>query len=465
LPLNGLDPYLLQKDKSVSIEKVLTSRRIFWFWLPLATMWLMMAVEQPAISAVLARLPNPELNLAAFGVTFALALLVEGPVVMLLTAGTALPRDRQSYRQLMRFTHLMCVTLTGLHLLIGLTPLYNFAVGRLIGAPAEVIELSRHGFLLLTPWTAAIAYRRLWQGVLIRFDRTKVVPITIAARLSMTTLTLFSGMVWLRVDGVYVASTGLSLGVIAAALVSYAFARPTIQKHLADDVDDGNPLTLPDLLSFYIPLALTSLIVLANQPLFTTALARAPQPLLSLAVWPVVMSVLFLGRSTALSYQEAVVALLSDQQSYRQLQRFAWTVAAFLGAIFLLFAFTPLSRIWYGQIAGLTPQLIESAILPTILIAPLPAIATLISWQRGILVHLKQTKYITHSVVISLSVLVIMLAFATWLLPVAGATIAALALTGSVLGEWLYLWWRSRNAAQQAGFIVKTLQERQVQSA
>ena len=167
----------------MSFDKFLTPRRIFWFWLPLATMWIMMAIEQPAISATLARLPNPEFNLAAFGVTWSLALMVEGPVIMLLTAGTALPHDRQSYRRLLNFTHMMTISLTALHLLIGLTPLYGFIVGRLIGAPEDVVELSRHGFLLLTPWTAAIAYRRLWQGVLIRHDRTRVVPITIAARL------------------------------------------------------------------------------------------------------------------------------------------------------------------------------------------------------------------------------------------------------------------------------------------
>ena len=81
----------------------------------------------------------------------------------------------------------------------------------------------------MTPWTAAIAYRRLWQGVLIRFNRTNVVPLTIAARLITTTLVLGTGLLWARFPGVYVASVALSLGVTAAMIVSYAFARPTIQ--------------------------------------------------------------------------------------------------------------------------------------------------------------------------------------------------------------------------------------------
>jgi progressive ankylosis protein len=444
----------------MALQETLTQRRIFWFWLPLAAMWIMMAVEQPAIAAVTARLPYPELNLAAFGVTFALALLVEGPVIMLLTAGTALPRDRQSYQRLLNFTHLMAGGLTALHLLIGLTPLYDLIVGRLIGTPDEVLELSRQGFLLMTPWTASIAYRRLWQGVLIRFNRTKVIPMTILARLCMTTLVLSLGLFWGEVQGIYVGTVGLSLGVIAAAIVSYLFARTTIQEHLSRTSTDSPELTWPDLLSFYLPLALTSLIVLANQPLFTTALARAPQPLLSLAVWPVIMSLLFLGRSIALSYQEAVVALLKDQESYAQLQRMAWIVAGILGGIFFLLALTPMSRFWFANVAGLSPELVNQAILPTVLVAPVPFLSVLISWQRGILVHVKQTRYISHSVMISLGMLVVVLATATWLLPLPGVIISAAALIISVTAEWIYLSWRGRNAARTANLYPKQSEAR-----
>ena len=93
--------------------------RIFWFWVPLAVMWLMMAVEQPVIAAFVARMREPEANLAAYGVVFALALFVESPIIMLLTAGTALARDRLSYRRLLVFTHLLAGGLTALHLGIG----------------------------------------------------------------------------------------------------------------------------------------------------------------------------------------------------------------------------------------------------------------------------------------------------------------------------------------------------------
>ena len=62
----------------ISIECVplLSRRRILRFWLPLEATWLMMAIEGPFLAAVIARLPAPKENLAAFGVAAALAWIV-----------------------------------------------------------------------------------------------------------------------------------------------------------------------------------------------------------------------------------------------------------------------------------------------------------------------------------------------------------------------------------------------------
>jgi hypothetical protein len=76
-------------------------RRIVQIWWPLAASWLLMAVELPALSAVVARLANQEINLAAYGgVVFPVSLIVESPIIMLLSASTALSKDWDSYLKL-----------------------------------------------------------------------------------------------------------------------------------------------------------------------------------------------------------------------------------------------------------------------------------------------------------------------------------------------------------------------------
>src|SRR5512134_1247840 len=104
-------------------------RQIVAAWWPLAASWLLMAVELPAISAVIARLANPEIHLAAFGgVVFPLALIIESPIIMLLAASTALSKDWASYMRMRRFMMVSGAVLTALHVLVAFTPLYDIVV-------------------------------------------------------------------------------------------------------------------------------------------------------------------------------------------------------------------------------------------------------------------------------------------------------------------------------------------------
>ena len=64
-----------------------TLKRVLVTWWPLAASWLLMGVELPALSAIVARLPEPEINLAAYGgVVFPIALIIESPIIMLLAS-------------------------------------------------------------------------------------------------------------------------------------------------------------------------------------------------------------------------------------------------------------------------------------------------------------------------------------------------------------------------------------------
>ena len=54
-----------------------TSRDVWKTWFPLSLSWLMIGIELPLLSAVVARLANPEINLGAYGgVVFPLSLLI-----------------------------------------------------------------------------------------------------------------------------------------------------------------------------------------------------------------------------------------------------------------------------------------------------------------------------------------------------------------------------------------------------
>jgi hypothetical protein len=424
-------------------SSALSQARIFWFWLPLAAMWLIMSAEQPSITAIVSRLPDATRNLAAFGLTFSFALIVESPVIMLLTAATALATDRRSYRRLLRFTHALALSQTAIHLLLALTPLYAHILRDWVGAPEEIIETSRVAFLLMTPWTAMIAYRRLMEGIMIRYQHPQRVTQVIVLRLTATLVVLLAGLFLGRWPGAYVGGVGLSVGVTIGAFSAWWLARPTLRDELAEWQPGMEVLGWRRLLSFYVPLALTTLITMVSQPILAFGLSHAAQPLESLAIWPVVMSLLFIGRSPGIAYQEVVVALLtSDEHDYAQLRRYAFTLAISGSLIFVVLALTPGAAFWYRYAAGLDPALVNMALLPTLLVAPVPGLGALLSWQRGVLVHRRHTRPISTAVALNMLTLAALTALVLLIPSLPGALLAATALTLSLIVESLYLGWQ-----------------------
>jgi hypothetical protein len=425
----------------MSSDTSLTQRRIFWFWVPLAVMWLIMAVEQPAITAIVSRLPDATLNLAAFGLAFSFALIVESPVIMLLTAATALGGQRRPYRRLLQFTQILAVTQTLVHLAFALSPAYAFVVRDLIGAPAEVIELSRQSFLLMLLWTPMIAFRRLFEGTMIRWGRPQRLTIVIVARIGAMLAVLLAGWAADRWPGALVGGAALSIGVTAGALTAYLLARPLIAEHLSVDRPDDQPLAWPRLLAFYAPLALTTLIVMVNRPIVSFGLSHAPLPLESLAVWPVVVALLFVGNSFGTAFQEVAVALLARPGAHAELRRYAWGLALASGALFALLAFTPGAAWWYREVSGLDPELVSLVLVPTMLVVPLPALTALVSWQRAQLVHTQRTRPVSAAVALNMGTLLLVLLALPHVVPESGAVLAALATTLASGAECAYLAW------------------------
>jgi hypothetical protein len=416
-------------------------------WWPLAASWLLMAMELPALSAVVARLPNPQINLAAWGgVVFPVSLVIEAPIIMLLAASTALSKDMASYRWLRRFTLWAGAVLTLIHILIAFTPLFDLVVVRLIGPPQEIVEAARLGLKLMTPWTFSIAYRRFNQGAMIRFGHPRAVSIGTAIRLLADGAILFAGLLIRTVPGIAVAGAAVSLGVICEAVYSGVRVRPVVRDELPQAPIVEPPLQMSAFLAFYIPLGMTSLLTLLLLPLGSAALSRMPLALASLAVWPVVSGFIFMLRSIGVAYNEVVVALLDEPAAVASLQRFAAVLAGAATTLLILLAATPLSSWWFETVSGLPPDLAEMARRSVWFALPLPAFNVYQSWYQGILLHTRKTRGITEAIAISLGVSLVVLAVGVRLGTIFGLYVGWTAFSLGGLAQMFWLRHRSRPA-------------------
>jgi hypothetical protein len=416
----------------------LTYGRIFRLWLPLAATWLMMSVEGPFLAAIIARLPDPIFNLAAYGVAFSFATLAEAPIIMILSASTALVKDLDSYRRLRNFSFALNLAVT-LVILLGLLPLVFDRIARdLIGLPESVAELTHRALLLLVPWPAAIGYRRFYQGILIRQDLTRRVAMGTVIRvigMSGAAIVLFRHF---ELPGALVGAGALSAGVVLEAVSTRLMAfrvRERIESSKASGVEER--LSFGRIAEFYFPLALTSVIALGVQPTMTFFLGGSRRPIDSLAVLPVITSLTFLFRSIGLSYQEAAIALLDGtRENFRRVSTFAAVVGIAATAGLGLIAFTPLAHVWFRDVSGLSPELSEFAILPLRIFATIPFFSMQLAYQRAILVFGRATRSVTLSTMIEVATIVLVLYVSIHVLDWVGVIAAVVALlAGRIVGN------------------------------
>ena len=403
------------------------SAAIFRFWLPLAATWMMMAAEGPFVAALVARLPEPKYNLAAFGVALALAFVAESPILMMLAASTALARDRESLRQVQRFSLLMNGAVTVAMVLIALPPVFGFLASRVLALPPPVADRAQLAVAMFLPWPAAIGFRRFQQGILIGAGRTRLVAYGTAVRLATMAGTGFLLFLPGGIPGSVVGASALSAGVVVEAAASWAWARADRERlMLLPPAAPGEVPTLADIQRFYWPLAVTPLMNMAVLPLVTFFVGRGHLPIESLAVVPVVNSFAFLFRTPALALQEVIIALgRGGEEALRSLRRFATALGALSSLAMAAVVLTPAAGLWFAGVTGLGPDLVPLARRATAVLILLPAASAAVIWAHARLVMLRTTRLVTWGTVVELPVIAAALGAGIAFTHVPGAIVAS----------------------------------------
>ena len=418
----------------------LSYKKIFYFWLPLAATWLMMSVEGPYLAALIARSPEPKFNLAAYGVAYSLALIIEAPIIMIMSASVALVRDESSFKKLRNYTYSANVLLTFLMIILVIPNIFYFITENLIGLPAEVSRLTHIATIILIPWPGAIGYRRFYQGLLINNNLTRRVAYGTITRLSAMSLSALGLYIWGSFDGVIIGAVSLTIGVTMEAVASRLMVNQVIKKIKLTEIPTKDSLTYKEISKFYYPLALTSLIGLGVQPLVTFFVGQSKMALESLAVLPVVTSFVFIFRALGLSYQEVIIALIGEKkEGFNLLLKFALILSGILVLLLGLFAFTSLADFWFKTVSGLSISLTDFARAPLMIMFFFPALTVLISIQRGVLVSAKNTKPITIATATEFLAIVISLFIFVYYMNLMGAVAATIAFVAGRLASNFYL--------------------------
>ncbi len=388
----------------------------------------MMSVEGPYLTALIARLSEPEFNLAAYGVAFSIALIVESPVIMLLSASIALVENKKTFLKLRSFIYSLNLALVLFMVILIYPPVYNKLAIGILNLPARVAHLTHMAIVLLIPWAPSIGYRRFYQGIMIKNNLTRLVALGTVIRLIAMSATAFLLYRYTNTHGVIIGASALSAGVITEAFATKIMSL-RIVRNICNSSEEGKDISYKSILDFYFPLVLTSFISLGVQPIVTFFMGQSTNALESLAVLPVLNSLVFIFRAFGLSYQEVGVALIKSKHDYILLKNFALIMAIGVVSVLGLVSFTPIGDLWLLNVAGLSNSLADFARFPLMLYTIFPATTVWINFQRSVLVCVRDTKHITYASGIEVAGILLVLLVTVNFLSMIGVVAAIIAYT------------------------------------
>jgi len=429
--------------------KPMTRGHVARIWWPLALSWVMMAAGGPIIVPMVARMPDPEINLAALGgIVRALTFGLESPLIMILSASTTLSKDWNSYKRLRNYTFVGIAIITCLHAVIALTPVYYLVTTKFLSAPSVIIQPGRWGMMITIPYAAMVAHRRLNQGVLIRFGHTRVIALGTVIRVFSIVTVLVSIRIIGTVPGVVAGAVAMTVGVTVEAIYVALIVRPVLHGDLRKAPSVAHPLEPLEFLRFYVPLATNSVALLAVEPIVSAALSRMENPVLSLAVWTPVMGFGFLLASTGFAMVEVVIALIDQPRAVTVLRHFTILITVASGLASLAIASTSLGALWFGNVLGLDGIMLVLARKSFWLMVPYPVLIGLQAFYQGVLTSSYQTRRITESVGLYGLVCAVVLILGVFWFRIAGIYFGVGAIVLATFIQTIWMQIRSRTALQ-----------------
>ncbi|BAY72143.1 hypothetical protein ACN23B_05845 [Anabaena sp. FACHB-709] len=437
-----------QKQETTSGRSLLALLTQF---IPLSLSDVAMTLGDPLQTSALSRLAFPQETLAGVGVVKGVAVFLESPIIMILHASTALGGQAKSRRALWQFTIIAGLVLSGIFLLLTWEPLYNWLLLDVFGVSSLIAQRGRTAFLLMFLWPFVIAWRRFFQGLLIRAQKSIAVGWASVARLTWVVVSLVVG-VNLRLDGAMLAGiTMMGAILIEAVLVTWFCLRLgaiSILEQQGYSETKKLPQTLSGVSFYYLPLASTMLIVWGARAILLSLIARSFDGSLALAVWPATWGLLLSIANGTRMIQQVVISAY-EETSRRTLAAFVIIVGLSFTLIPFFLGFTDQGLFLLRQFLGNNPSLVEASRPVIQILSCFPLLLALQNTFQGLLIHKGKNWFINLATVVA-ATFTLVICGSLIFTKHSGATSAAYGMLAGVMSEIivLFLALQSKSSAQ-----------------
>lgn len=390
-------------------------------------------ISHAIISAVLARMDDPESALAAYSIAFHLNATLGSPLWACQVIAVSYIRDRGCFWRMISFSVWLGVPLIVLWCLIGTTPLGDWVYGTIFGAGAEVVRAAKNCTLIFTVMIIFVIPRSAIYGLLIAKRRTILVTYGSLVRLAALGLLLlfFSHLI----QGAEVGAASIVMCVVVETFAALLIARP----YLRALSPAGRPPAYKNMWKFSWPIMFMHLSEWGVIFVLNIFLGRLTKPELALAAFGFLDSLLRVLLSPTRNLIPLAQTLVNSRRDLPVVLVFSGLVGVGFAGIMLLLLFAPIKHLVLADVMGL-PSDMAAYIGPSLLFGALLALMmTSSALTRGLLISAKRTGFIAFSSAGRLAVVVGVGTAAILLDMQNGALIGMLALIAAFAFESLLL--------------------------
>lgn len=421
-------------------EAPVSQKRLYFFFLPLGLTVVLINLSHVIINGTLARAANPTNVLAGYALAMSLLALTEKPSILLRQTCSALVRDKISFRAVRYIGLLVIAASLTFGALIAYSPLGVWVFRVAFGAEPPVASQAIEAWRALMFLSAFSGLRCLFQGIIIYRMRTKWMTVGMVFRL--TAMFLLSRL-FIQI-GITNALQGTMIfvgGMMIEAFVSWLEFRKLFRE--MPERDEEHDIARPrQVLPFYRPLLLSTLIVVWVLPILNTMLGTSEEAALAIASFSVATSLMNLLLGFFTYFHQ--IALHFGRSNPAQVRRFVLTLGFAPTVMLSLLAFSSAGPWMLTHLLNVKGELLQASLLALRGFLPFVIVFPWLDTLNGFVMGHGETKLMfasqmANAVMTTLIITGLVLALPGW-----HGILGSLAQSGGLAAELAVLAWLYR---------------------
>lgn len=165
------------------------------------------------------------------------------------------------------------------------------------------------------------------------------------------------------------------------------------------------PVTIRQLLVFFIPLGISASLVTISHVIINSTLARSAHPEIIIASYAIAMSMLGITERPAVLLRHSCSALVRDRLSFRAMGTIALYVLSAIFLFGLFIAYTPVGEWIFLHLFGVSESLVQSVIQVYRILMFVSLFSGLRCLYQGVIITNMRTKWLTIGMAIRLAIM------------------------------------------------------------